>query len=266
MKLYLLALRNFLYTELEYRSNVVGLILMELLGLGSVLFIFGDAFRNQETIAGYSRSDLLNYYLFMPVIGFMTQVKLSDALGYQIKDGKISHLLLKPLYMSGWHLMKILGSKLVLLSICLPLYAIILWFASSTGIDMPLLSLQGILGTLLVVIGAFALHYCLEYMISGLAFFMDDVWALEHFKNIVIGVLGGLSFPLAFLPGAWQVVFEILPFKFLYYTPLLYVIGKRDIQSIAGDLLGLGFWMIVFVGLAKLVWSLGLRKYGAYGN
>lgn len=266
MAKYLTAFRNYLFTELEYRSNLVGHILMELLGLGTVIFIFADAFNRQETVAGYTQSDLLNYYLIIPAIGFLTQVKLSDVLGYEIKDGKISHILMKPLHLSTFFLMRTLGGKVILWMVCLPLYAIVYVIALYWGVSLFNTNWQGLMAAGLLILGAFWLHYSIEYMLTGLAFFLDDVWALEHFKNIVVGIFGGLSFPLTFLPKAWQFWFEILPFKFLYYTPLLYVLGKRELTHLLEDLVTLTIWAIIAMFLGRIIWTVGLRKYGAYGN
>jgi ABC-2 type transport system permease protein len=117
-----------------------------------------------------------------------------------------------------------------------------------------------------IISGGFLMHFFLDLSIGWLAFWIDDVWSFEHFKGITFGILAGVSFPFEFLPGNIQWLFNFLPFKFLYYTPISYVLGKRGLEELGGDLLSISLWAVGFSVLSWLLWRRGLRKYEAFGN
>jgi len=88
-----------------------------------------------------------------------------------------------------------------------------------------------------------------------------------HIKNILFSILGGLSFPLDFVSGPLKAMFSFLPFQYLYYVPITYLLGKRSgAGMLLTDAAKLLAWTAITALLAAVLWRLGLRKYGAYGR
>jgi ABC-2 type transport system permease protein len=100
-----------------------------------------------------------------------------------------------------------------------------------------------------------------------LAFWLDEVWSIKHFKEIITDLLGGKRFPLAFFPMAIQSINKFLPFQFIYFIPLEYILSKHTIKiNFAQDLFFVMSWIIIFILFSSFLYKRGIQKYGAFGN
>lgn len=265
MRKYLGILKNSFSSALEYRSNLAGLVLGQLVGMGVIVVLWLSVYQTEEQVGGFSLAQTVHYYVLVPFIGMVTSVKLSELLGQEIKDGLLSTHLIKPYNLWANAFMRALSVKIYTLAVIGPLYVLLLVLLFYL-FDQSILTFWGVVvGTTIALFG-FLLHYFLDIGISWLAFWTDDIWAFKHFKSVILGILGGVSFPFEFLPSHLQVLFDLLPFKYLYYVPLSYMLGNRDSDLLLHDLVDMGLWMMIFFLIAQFLWRLGIKKYGAYGG
>ncbi len=250
---------------LEYRSELVASAVNQLISFGVVIVLWLAVFRTNSSVAGYSFGQMALYYLLIPFIGLLTQVQLSAKVGFEIKDGLLSSSLLKPFAIWLGYLMRALAQCFYRLAILLPFYVIltVILFKALGGFK---LDGSSVLIALLLAMAGFMMHFFLDLCICWLSFWAGDVWSFQHFKSITFGILGGVSFPFEFLPSTMQTVFNILPFKFLFYVPLAYVLGKRGIADLPMDCFQLGLWILFFAVLSAAFWKKGVKVYEAYGN
>lgn len=264
MKKYTRIFATHFASALEYRASLVGTLLQQTISVISVVLLWAAVYRSRTSVAGYNFEDAMTYYLLVPAVGFMTQVTPSDTLSVEIRTGFFSNYLLKP--MSFWlaSLVGVLANKLNYLLLVSPICIGILAYLTLSGEIH--LSPTSALATLLMVIMAFVFHFVLDLGISFGAFWLDDVWAFSHIKNILFSVLGGLSFPLDFVSGPFHTILNNLPFQYLYYVPIMYLSGKRHVTEIPSDVAHLLLWVTITIAAAILLWRFGLKKYGAYGR
>ncbi len=251
-------------SSVEYRASLVGTVLQALVSAASIVLLWLAIYRSQSSVAGYTLANAMAYYLLIPVIGFMTQVVLSDRLGQEIKNGFFSNYLLRPARFWLAAFMGVLAGKLSYLLLVSPVVIGILAYLILNGAIH--VSTPTILPAICVVILAFIFHFVLDLALSFCAFWFDDVWAFWHIKNILFSVLGGVSFPLDFMGGPLRSLLDALPFQYLYYVPIAYLSGKRPLHDLPIDMLTLSTWTLIAAILAVLLWRLGLKKYDAYGR
>ncbi|HET8670371.1 MAG TPA: ABC-2 family transporter protein [Candidatus Saccharimonadales bacterium] len=252
-------------SAIEYRANLFSILLLEAISVSSVLILWVAVYRSQDSVAGYNFNDAITYYLMVPIVGFVTQVVLSDKLASEIRTGFFSNYLLKPLRFWQAAFMSVLATKVNYLILVSPVIAAVLIYVISKGLIH--ITPIALLSALLIALLAFVFHFALDLAISFAAFWLDDVWAFTHIKNITFSILGGLSFPLDFVTGPLKALFTFLPFQYLYYVPIMYLLGKRSgFDMLLSDILHLLAWTVVVAFLAAILWRLGLRKYGAYGR
>lgn len=251
-------------SAIEYRASLVGTLLQQSVSVVGVVLLWVAVYRSQTSVAGYSFGNAMSYYLLVPVIGFITQVVLSDTLAMEIRTGFFSNYLLKPLRFWLASFIGVLAGKLNYLLLVSPISIAIIAYLSLSGAVH--LSFGTVLPALTIAVLAFVFHFVLDLAISFGAFWLDDVWAFSHIKNILFSVLGGLSFPLDFVSGSFRSLLDVLPFQYLYYVPISYLSGKRPMTELSGDIAHLLLWTLTVSVVAVMLWNLGLRKYGAYGR
>lgn len=253
-----------LSASLEYRGALLAWTLVELVSLTSAIFVWSAVFRSNSNVGGYDFTKIITYYLLVPIIGGFTAIYVSDHLPRRIKDGDISADLMKPFSIAIASLLDQFSYKVTQLTIKLPIY-IFVGYIFSVVFKIQF-NTSYLLLALFVCVFAYILHFSIDIFISYFAFWMDDVWSLSHLKSIILMVLGGLSFPLDLLPKNLQTLFNILPFRFIYYFPVKVALGSVSTSMFISEFTQLIAWMVGFLIAGQILWRLGLKKYGAYGN
>ncbi len=264
MKKYISLFASHFSVALEYRSNLLGMFTLELVSISSMVILWIAVYRTQEDVAGYSFYQAIIYFVLIPLVGFITQVDISEKLAKEIRMGTFSNYLLKPYTFWVAAFMEALAGKITYLIVTFSLTALVLGFLYVKGY---LLFASGLLfSALFIAILAFLLHFILDLCIAFWAFWTDNVWAFKHTKIILFGIVGGASFPLDFLPEGLGAVARLLPFQYFYYVPVTYVLGKSGgTEKLISDGSHIILWMITLALLCFLAWRAGLRRYDAYG-
>ncbi|MBD3280931.1 hypothetical protein GF389_05425 [Candidatus Dojkabacteria bacterium] len=249
-----------------YRFDLIGYLLVELIAISGIVILWFTIYRDQGNIEGLTLEDISLYYFFLPLIGTFTMVEVSRALGYHIKDGFLSYMLLHPIKVSGVYVSNDLGRKIYPILTTSIIYVLIMLllhfsFDFDSGIE-----LQGVFFMGIFILLALILHYVFDLAVAYLAFWVDDVWGFAHFKFLAFSVLGGLSFPFELVGGEFRWVLELLPFKYMYYVPVSYLLGKRAEDDLWFDLIIWSIWLALISILAYFIWKRGIKKYAAYGN
>lgn len=265
MKKYLSLFASHFSVALEYRSNLVGVFVLELISISSMIILWVAVYRTQESVAGYSLYQAIIYFVLVPIVGFITSVDISDKLAKEIRMGTFSNYLLKPYTFWVAALMEALAMKINYLVFVSPVAIAVVAFLVMKGYLV--LTLGGLFSGLLVAALAFLLHFALDLLIAFWAFWTDSVWAFRHVKIILFSALGGVSFPLDFLSGRLGVLADMLPLQYFYYVPVSYILGRNiSAGHIIFDCMYMALWMVMLIILSMLTWRMGLKKYDAYGR
>ena len=265
MMKYFRIFKNSLASALEYRAGLVTMLMFEVINVTAVFLLWTFVFQNRSELNGLSFGQILLYYLITPFIGVLTGVNISDGLGEDIKNGKLSLNLLQPFQIWLGRFCNALATKIYYFVFITPIYLSVLLIYLLSNQNQ-LISLGGILISLIFVLLAFVLHFFMDLALAFTAFWIDDVWSFRHVKEIFFGIFGGQTFPFNFLSSNLRKIFEFLPFKFFYYVPVAYLLGTRATDFIINDVLTVFIWTGFFVLVSFSLWKLGLRRYEAFGN
>ena len=77
---------------------------------------------------------------------------------------------------------------------------------------------------------------------------------------------GGHLFPLNILPPVVAQALEYTPFPYLLFFPVSIYLGQRSGAELWHGLLIQAGWVLLAYGLARFVWSRGIKKYSAVGG
>jgi ABC-2 type transport system permease protein len=264
MKKYLTLLKSDLAESLEYRGALLVWMLVEFVSLTSAFFLWTAVFRTTSEVGGYNYSQILTYYLLIPLIGAFVSIYVSEDLPHRIKDGDISMDLMKPYSLAFATFLSNISGKITQFSMKIPLYLVVGF------IMVRAFHLQLTVSNMLLAVGvslfSLVLHFFFDLALSYAAFWFDDTWALSHLKYICMLIFGGQLFPLNLLPQSLQKVFNMLPFRLIYYFPVTLAEGGFTTDYFWHEFSQLIFWIGLFYFVGTIMWKLGLKRYNAYGR
>ncbi len=215
-------------------------------------------------VGSYDRQKMLTYYLLLPTVGGLVSTFISERLPKMIKDGEISVDLLKPYSFAASMMIRNLGVKVVQQVFKVPIYIAVLYFGAII-FDLHL-ALGWLSAGVAIAVLAYFLNFWLSYSLSMAAFWMDDIWALSLLNTVMLLIFGGLSFPIDIVPTSFRWLFNLLPFRLIYYFPVSVAQGRFDYPDVFVGLVNMVIWLSFFCLLSNVLWRRGLKKYGAYGQ
>jgi len=254
---------NFL-SAFAKKGDFIGQVLINFIQISSFILIWKYSFNNR-TFQGYTLQDTIVYYVFVLFITYATLTTTVDYLSKSIKNGSLSEWLIKPRAILFTEIARSLGEMFFRMIQLLPIYLIIAIITTIIA-QTAIFSFQSVLFALIFALIGLFINILLEYCLSLLAFWMDEVWSLKHFKDIFADLFGGKRIPLAFFPPVALSVLNILPLRFIFSVPLEYLLQKKSTANLSFDLTLAFIWLITLLIIANILFKKGIRKYAAFGN
>ena len=220
----------------------------------------------ETTIAGYTYHDMVAYYLLTMISrAFSSMPGLASGISLQIRNGEIKKFLVQPVDLIGFLLLTRVAHKLVYYAIAILPFALVFYlcrgFFSQGWPDA--LTMLAFISSLIM---GFLLGYFLEASIGLIGFWFLEVSSLLFVYMLFSFFLSGHMFPLDMLPSPWNVLVDVLPLKYLAYFQSAVFLGKIEGEELARGLLVQLAWLIFFIGLARMMYWRGVRRYSGFGG
>tara|TARA_B100000674_G_C37793270_1_gene892822 strand:- start:158 stop:985 length:828 start_codon:yes stop_codon:yes gene_type:complete len=269
-KKYSSILRASIITALEYKANsMVGLFAI-LSGLLVEYLIWSMVYSSQatgHTIDGlttqWSFNRLIAYIFLSMIIG---QLKSSWVTSHemimQIRQGFMNQYIVKPLSFFSYHLMNFIGTNILYY---VP-YALLIFFSPIIFSNIIFINSIQIPFFLLALVMSIYLSYSIYFFMVCFAFWFGEVRALLAAYNISMFVLAGQIIPLDFFPDYYNQVINFTPIPYLIKFPVDIAMAQtiNISQWISLLLIGL-LWCSIMRLLSSFLYSLGIKRYEAYG-
>jgi len=230
-----------------------------------VMVCVWQATKADNLIGGYTKAELVNYYIASLFLSWLVLWYPFDYLFKEIRDGQIVlSTLIKPIscFIStfgrevGWH---IISSVVGLITSLILFYS----FSSNTFWKVPVVNLLFLIPALLIAI---LVTFSFTLNMSLLAFWFIDVGAIGSFFWIGRSVLGGATIPISFLPFWIKDLAVFLPFRYMFSFPLEIFFNKLTMVEIfQGLLIGI-IWVVSLYYIYRYLWDKGRRVYSAFGQ
>jgi ABC-2 type transport system permease protein len=241
----------------EYRSELILWVLSGSLPL-IMLGVWTQA--AQKGQFGLTPLDFARYFFAVFLVRQMTVVWVIFEFEKEVVQGKLSPKLLQPLDPVWHHVASHISERLarfpfvfLLIGLFFVLYPQAVWLPSFS--NLLLFTIASFL--------AFALRFVIQYTLAMFAFWTERAIALENFWFLLYLFLSGMIAPLKVFPEPIRAIALLTPFPYLIDFPASILIGipvdlTRGFLSIIG-------WFFLFLGLNRLLWRAGLRKYSGMG-
>jgi ABC-2 type transport system permease protein len=226
-----------------------------------------------STIAGYTYSNFIAYYLLTMVTrAFSSMPGLSSAIAKSIRDGTIKKFLIQPVDMLGFLLIGRVAHKAVYYLVAILPFALVFYLCRGyfTGGWPPPAEMAAFIAAIVM---SFFLGYFLDAAIGLIGFWFLEISSLLFVYMLISYFLSGQMFPLDMLDKVTIVgsitagdVFRCTPLQYLAYFPATIFLGKVQGIQLVWGLAGELAWLLVLMGICRIAFNRGVRRYSAYGG
>ena len=225
------------------------------------LFVWTTA-ASDRAVGGMTRGEFVAYYLILIVVNQLTYAQTNWTVGDLIRDGRMNILLLRPLAPFADALATELAGKGIFLLFVIPVTALL------ALVLQPELELTWINAIAFVpaLVCAWLLRFLWGYWLALLAFWATQANALLAAQDALIFLLAGQVAPVAILPDLMYRLAIILPFRYMVGFPVEVLTNQLDGVSLLWGFAAQVTWLLVALGLSRVLWRSGLRRYAAVGG
>lgn len=204
-------------------------------------------------LKGYSLKQLSLYLLSTNLLALLFSVAPAFRLADQIKSGRLSTLLLRPVSLYGESLVHFLGAQVPSLLLKLGVIGYLLWTLE--------LSLWRLLWLLVYLALALLMFYGLMLLFGMLAFWLLELWPLRAFVTACYLMLGGRYFPLSSLPEAIFRFLQYNPFSLVTDVPARIMTGQLALERSSNYFLAVLGWIMLLTMIYKFTFLRGTKRY-----
>ncbi|HEY4260628.1 MAG TPA: ABC-2 family transporter protein [Schlesneria sp.] len=262
--------RTSIAERLAYRADFAFATLVRFLPIVTQVFLWGAIYqasgpRDGRVINSYTYGDMVAYSLLVMVgRAFSSMPGLTTGIARDIRDGTIKKFLTQPVDMLDYLFWHRVAHKLVYYVIAFVPFAFVFWLCGDYFRGFPSAGTLFAFGISLVL--AFLIGFLIESLMGLVAFWFLEVSSLVFVYMLISYFLSGHMLPLDWLPASLGYWIQLLPFKYLAFTPAAVLLEKYSHQQLVIELVMGCAWVGVLYLLNRLALSRGLMRYSAYGG
>jgi ABC-2 type transport system permease protein len=268
-------LRICLEERLVYRGDFWLGTLMRFLPIVTQIFLWGAVFAGMRAgaggqsddfqIAGFNYYDLIAYYLLTMVSrAFSSMPGLAAGIALQIRNGEIKKYLIQPVDFIGFLLLMRIAHKLVYFGIASAPFALVFYLCRGYFPGWPPVPVM--LAYMTSLVFAFLLGFFLEATLGLVGFWFLEVSSLLFVYMLFNFFFSGHMFPLGMLPEPWSTIVQIIPLQYLAYFPAAVFLQKVSGADLWWGLAIQAAWVLFFIGLCRITYARGVRRYSGFGG
>lgn len=246
---------------LQYRASVFLWTLWSLAGPIIHLSVWSSIIRAEGPLAGYDGDSIVAYFLVQSIVYHFTSSWQVWDFSYLIRNGTLSARLLRPFDPSHDMVVGNAAFKLINLVWLIPIWTgMFLYFRPALSLTWD----RALWFSVSLFLSA-ALQFLWMHCWTMISFWTVRAASLYEFVDVISYFLGGGFAPIALLPASLRAVAQVLPQYFIAGFPIEVAIGVAGPDQIVPGIVATGVWTVVFFVIYRILWRLGLKRYGAVG-
>lgn len=263
LKKYLTIIKTQIQRGITYRFTILAYRIGEIMEIIFLIFMWSAIYSEQDLIKGYTLPEMITYILVGNLITVFVRNFLADWIAREIKDGKLSLFLIKPIQYFRYIVCVELGRvTMPFIMSFISQIIVIFFFLDKIILNFDLRYLALIL---VMIILAFITELLISYLIGLVAFWTDEVSGLYLTISRIKKIFAGGYFPLSLLPAVFVNISLALPFAYSFFVPTQLYLKKLDFSTGLKGIVVQIVWIILLYGIIRLVWKRGLRKFEGVG-
>lgn len=216
----------------------------------------------EGNVAGIQRSVFIAYYLVLILVNQLTYSQTNWTVGDIIREGTLSHWLIRPLSPLYQILSSELAGKVVYLIFTVPVVILLMVLLKP---EFTFSSSEFLLFWIALLF-AWALRFLWGLWIALLAFWATRADAFLALQDSMVFIFSGMIAPVAILPEFLQTIANFLPFRYMVGFPVEILTANLSTQQIQIGFLVQIIWLSIAAIASSVVWKKGILHYSAIGG
>jgi ABC-2 type transport system permease protein len=213
------------------------------------------------SVGDYTAAQFAAYFIVFMLVNQVTYTWIMFEYEYRVREGLLSPALLRPVHPIHADIAENISSKMISMPVMLVIAGGLALIFKPTLMFLP----WTILAFVPAMILAFLVRFLIEWTLAQSAFWTTRVSAFNQVYFVLVLFLSGQIAPLSLFPRAIQVLADILPFRWMIGFPVELILGRvSPVQALTG-LAAQAIWLLISLGLVRIVWRAGIRIYSAVG-
>ncbi|MEM7802538.1 MAG: ABC-2 family transporter protein [Chloroflexota bacterium] len=259
---YVAFLRVHFGISVMYRAQLVIYVLSGLLPL-IMMAVWLSIARDQPSgeVGGFSRSEFISYYLAVLVMRRLCGVWIIWDIDEDIRLGRLSSKLLRPIHPAHNYLAMGVTDKPVEMAFLLPPVVVAVWLTGATYDFSPL----NLFYVSLAILGAIGIEYGVSMAVGALGFWITQTVSVMEIWFYSRAFLSGWIIPIALFPEGLQQALIYLPYRYVLSFQIEIAMGQLTPSEIWQGFLIQWLWVAVLSVGFQYLWSIGIKRFSAVG-
>lgn len=265
IKKYIPFIRANIIQTFIYRGTIWLWLIVDVFQFVMMVFLWKSVYQYQTSISGFTFHDMLIYFLLTNLFYIFTQVEAVFMMAEEIREGRISLYMIKPISYKTRLFSEMLGRVAGLFILLIPVVLLTgLVVISVFNITWQVSWIQVLQASLYVPL-IFMLIFEFSFMFGIVTIYTTNDFGLVIFMSVLIRMVSGQIIPLALYPAFLQNILNYLPFRFISYPPLI-LLNQVDLNTAWMGLLVMALWVIGFKGVNYVLFKLSVKKMVVFGG
>ncbi len=249
-----------------YRWNFLLRVFFGFIPLMGTFCLWGAVFRDSTVrVGGYAFHGMISYFLALILLDSLSSPTEDDfQIAGEIREGLINQFLLKPMDYLAYRFSLFWSYRLIYTGITLAPVLIVL-FLMKDYLVLPSSWIVWVYAFFSIFLSA-TLQFLISYCLALTAFWVLDVTAPIFIVFSIEHLAGGHLFPLDLLHPKVYELLMFTPFPYEYWFPLGLFLERFQEPEIGRGFMMQILWCLLFWGMARWIWSRGVRHYTAVGG
>lgn len=213
-------------------------------------------------VGGYTPGEFAAYYIVWTLVRNMNIVFTPYGWEWRIRQGRLSMMLIRPVYPLHFDLSYFAGWKVVV---------ILMWLPMAAGLALafkPALHPTGLQVAVFAVAiwGAYFIRSMWQTLLGLITFWTTRVGAFFELYFAAELLLSGRLVPLTLMPDWARHVAAFLPFQWTFGFPIEALVAHLTTHQLLTGLGMQAFWIALGASVVRLAWPVAVRQYTAVGG
>lgn len=263
MNKYIMYMWTSIKREFYYKVNIIGMILTSIFVIIIQKELWQSIYLENEIINGIEYTEIFTYLVVGMVFRKFLGSGIDETISNDFQSGKIAIDLLRPQIYFLKVFFEDLGRGLVHFTMIGFISAIYFLYHIKY---LEFYSTIIVVGILVSSVLAYFIFLFMNFCIGLTSIWFGRSVGLTMIKTGLFSLLGGTFIPVDFYPLWLQRVVSFLPFKYIYYSPISFLMNKTTTMQIIQTLSIQCIWCIFFAMIGWNMFKMGNKRIVIQGG